>query len=59
MDGRERGRGNQKEDGAGKQGHALFSLGLLMIFCSALRTTFRTRGLPSSVLYAPTPKLIF
>ena len=54
-----KGEGNQMEHGVGEQGHALFSLGLLMIFCSALRTTFRTRGLPSSVLYAPTPKLIF
>ena len=37
----------------------LFSLGLLTILCSALRTTLSTRGLPSSVLYAPTPRLIF
>ena len=37
----------------------LFSLGLSTTLCSALRTTLSTRGLPSSVLYAPTPRLIF
>ena len=31
----------------------LFSLGRVTTFCSALRTTLSTSGLPSSVLHGP------
>ena len=39
--------------------NTLSPVGLLTILCSASLTTSRTTGLPSSVLYAPTPRLSF